>query len=128
MLKKTKTICMLLILWMISCPLFAQTPEIYSILESDGTLTYFYDSKKDEYTGSGTVFSGNEAFVQRNEDVIKCVFDPSFKDTPLISSFSRFFYYNNNMTSIEGLEHLNTEGATDMSEMFFAAPPLLTLT
>jgi len=32
------------------------------------------------------------------------------------------------MTSIEGLEHLNTEGATDMSEMFFAAPPLLTLT
>ena len=110
--------------------------------ESTGTLTYYYDDKRSERTGVTELYDPeNNPDAVRFADyyyyVTKAVIDPSMKDAPLIS-MRKMFYGGYNpetsemstldyMTSIEGLENLNTSIVTDMSLMFNGCQSLTSL-
>lgn len=68
----------------------------------------------DDCRQAGWQNSDWKSIVQTSE---KVVIDPSFADTELPST-SKWFSHFANMTSIEGLQYLNTEKTTDMSGMF----------
>ena len=94
--------------------------------EDKHTLTFFYDINRtlrsgktwdiDEQTSSSKpVWEGT--YEHPNGVVTKVVFDDSFKNCRPITTKS-WFANLTNLTTIEGLENLNTSAVTDMSEMF----------
>ena len=94
-----------------------------------GTLTYYYYDKLVQRPGITEVYLPDAVrFKDYDELVTKAVIDPSMKDAQL-TSMKNLFYggfdtgtlginHLRNMTSIEGLENLNTADVTDMSNMF----------
>ena len=120
--------------------------EVYTEFEdSTGTLTYYYDGQRPYRTGITEAYDpigGNSTtrFNDYNEKVTKAVIHPSMKKAPLTSMRLMFFgslslsadggvlhitsYPLSNMTSIEGLENLNTENVTDMYFMFHGCSSL----
>ena len=94
-----------------------------------GTLTYYYDSKLIQRPGVVEVYlPDSNRFKGYASKVVKAVIDPSMKDAKL-TSMRKMFYGGfdsktfginslRKMTSIEGLENLNTSGVTDMNGMF----------
>ncbi len=119
------------------------SPEVYTEFdEATGTLTYYYDDKKASRTGVTEVYdpvNNPDAvrFTGYYKKVTKAVIDPSMKDANLTSMRSMFCGgYNSetsdlqfliNMTSIEGLENLNTAIVTDMNSMFSGCELLTSL-
>ncbi len=109
--------------------------------ESTGTLTYYYDNKREERTGPTELYDpinnlDDARFVGYNEKVVKAVIDPSMKNAPLTSLRNMFyggmdtsfkFHELNNMTSVEGLENLNTADVTNMRNMFGGCYSLATI-
>ncbi len=113
---------------------FTEEGEVYTeFVASTGTLTYYYDSKRASRSGITEVYDpvGNPNAVRfkgYNDKVLKAVIDPSMKDAPL-TSMNYMFYgcrdaeaqeylYLKNMTSIEGMENLNTSLVRKMYDMF----------
>ena len=70
-------------------------------------------------------FSHNED-MNLHIECQKIVFDESFKDVKP-SNLSQWFYYFEKVTSIEGIEYLNTSEATKMDWMFKACSELTTI-
>ena len=58
--------------------------------------------------------------------VTKVVFDPSFADVRPTSTY-KWFYGMSNLTSIEGMEYLNTSEVTSMQSMFYNCSSLASL-
>ena len=106
--------------------------EAYAVYTSDNTtLTFYYDSQKSSRSGEKfAINTGNnkpEWNINRiNERLSSVVFDPSFAGVRPTSTYMWFrsMYY---LTSITGLEYLNTEKVTDMSYMFSECYRLLAL-
>ena len=100
----------------------AQAPVAYAVLSGDGkTLTFYYDSER--ASRPGTTFSLNTDAMSMPEwyanrtTVNTVVFDPSFASArPTITS--QWFYDMYRLTSINGMENLNTSEVTDMGNMF----------
>ncbi|MGN0231715.1 MAG: BspA family leucine-rich repeat surface protein [Muribaculaceae bacterium] len=107
------------------------------VVEDDATLTFYYD---DLYvTRTGTVYgidkthgetphpiwAGTDRAVY-NDKITKVVFDESFK-TYLPTSTAYWFYNCRKIETIEGIENLNTEKVTDMSNMFCRCNALTSL-
>ena len=100
--------------------------------EATGTLTYYYDDKKASRTGITELYTPEDhdavRFTGYYKKVLKAVIDPSMKNANLTSMRSMFcggfnsetfdLQFLKNMTSIEGLENLNTAIVTDMNSMF----------
>ena len=61
--------------------------------------------------------NGHPGWNVGRESVTKVVFDESFKDVRPTSCYRWFFVFTQ-LTTIEGIENLNTEEVTNMSEMF----------
>ena len=117
--------------------------EVYTeFAENTGTLTYYYDGQREERTGKTEVYDpvGDPdavRFTGYNKKVLKAVIDPSMKQAPLTSTRDMFYGGTNpetwvmqtlsKMKSIEGLENLNTEDVTDMSNMFTSCSSLTSL-
>ena len=90
-----------------------------------GYAQYNVDSKTLTFKGGGSV--PDDAFALNkvggapewsgNSDCTQVVFDVSFKNVRPTSCF-RWFYSFSNLTTIKGIENLNTEEVADMSEMF----------
>ena len=112
---------------------FSKAPQVYTeFAEATGTLTYYYDNKLASRTGKTELYDpiGNpdaSRFATYYKKVNKAVIDPSMKNAPLTSMRNMFyggvsdswmFQTLQNMTTIEGLENLNTSGVTDMNNMF----------
>ena len=112
---------------------FSKAPQVYTeFAEATGTLTYYYDNKLASRTGKTELYDpiGNpdaSRFATYYKKVHKAVIDPSMKNAPLTSMRNMFyggvseswmFQTLENMTTIEGLENLNTSGVTDMNNMF----------
>ena len=98
---------------------FGHEPEVYTeFVEETGTLTYYYDWLREYRSGVTEVYDPEVTrFNGYKKDVLKAVIDPSMKEAPLTST-KAMFYDLSNMTSIEGLENLNTSGVTNMEDMF----------
>ena len=69
----------------------------------------------------------NAPWYDKHEEVKKVVFAPSFKKATNITSTRNWFYHMKNLTTIIGLENLNTTNVTDMSGMFGGCASLTSL-
>ena len=108
--------------------------EVYTeFVEETGTLTYYYDDQQASRSGITEPYDPIKypeavRFANYFKKVTKVVIDPSMKDAPLTSfrnmsyggmdSETFVMYVLSNVTSIEGLENLNTSIVTDMNSMF----------
>ena len=109
--------------------------EVYTeFVEETGTMTYYYDGLRKKRTGITELYDPIKypdavRFADYYKKVTKVAIDPSMKQAPLTSfrnmSYGGYdpdnvwtMYFLQNVTSIEGLENLNTEIVTDMNSMF----------
>ena len=87
---------------------------------ADGTLTFFLASKEtlgeNEYGIYGGL--GTPDWVFNNANVTKVVFDPAFANARP-TNCKEWFQGCVKLTSIEGIEYLNTSQVTDMHNMFY---------
>ncbi len=110
------------------------------VVENGSTLTFYYDAKKETRTGTGiTIYGIDEkrtdkpdipawagTFKNENVRTTKAVFDSSFKDyRPTTTAY--WFDSCTKLETIEGMENLNTEEVTDMSDMFDGCESLTSL-
>ena len=81
------------------------------------TLTFSYKGFKPEGAYELNEGGNNPEWISKNSYVKKVVFDASFANTRPTSCFS-WFRGCENLTTIEGIEYLNTENVENMSSMF----------
>ena len=112
---------------------FAQEAESYAVFdEATNTLTFKHDTKKTD--GAFALNEGDNApgWYKSNDDgsnaniIKKVVFDASFANARP-TNCHLWFYGCKNLTTIEGIEYLNTENVTRMSLMFSGCSALTTL-
>ena len=124
-LRQLRLLLLVLLCALFSLPLSAQ--EAYVAQSTDlKTLFFCYDNHRESRSGktwgidemsynSIPVWAGKEEHP--NNVVTKVVFDASFKDFRPTTTRS-WFYYLSELTTIEGLENLNTSAVTNMRYMF----------
>ena len=110
----------------------AQEKQAYAFLSSDGkTLTFYYDDQKSTRqegsayalnTGTNTPKWLDVSYIP----ITTVVFDSSFKDARPTSTYS-WFKERGSLTTITGIENLNTSEVTNMSYMFHACHGLTSL-
>ena len=105
--------------------------EMYTVFDgSTGTLTYYFDDRSQSRSGIVKSCEASYRFEDYNDQVLKAVIDPSMKNSTKTSFASLFYdgsYPLSEMTTIEGLENLNTAIVTDMHGMFTDCSALTTL-
>ena len=105
---------------MLATPLWAD--QGYAVFDSStGTLTFKYGTPSgtagtDYYNTDNTGTSGVGWYGNR-ESILTVIFDSSFKDARP-TSCNRWFYQCFNLTSVKGIENLNTSLVTGMTAMF----------
>ena len=91
--------------------------EPYAVY-NNGTLTFYCDTKRSSRTGTSYDLTYElEPKWAVNNKTTKVVFDSSFA-TARPEKTSNWFFNFDRLTSIQGLENLNTSEAKDMSSMF----------
>lgn len=92
--------------------------EPYAVLSEENTrLTFYYDSQKESRGGISFQSGTNVYWPSSITSVTTVSFDESFADFSPTSTSSWFAGFNS-LTSIEGMEYLNTEHVTSMISMF----------
>ena len=95
--------------------------EVYAVEEPEG-LVFYYDNKKKirSYPMSVGPFSSFNAVSWYSHAywLSKVRFDSSMAECTNITSTAYWFYGFTELTTIEGLEYLNTSNVTDMAGMF----------
>ena len=99
----------------------------YAVLNG-GTLTFYYDYENRE----GTVYdtfrtSSSDSWGAQASEITSVVFDESFADYDALENTSCWFQGCSKLVSVTGVENLNTEYVTDMSQMFSNCTALKTL-
>ena len=96
------------------------------VLSSDGTtLTFYYDTKS--YNNSYAIVSSfSSPKWTHNSSITTVVFDASFADARPVET-SGWFSCLSSLTTIKGLEYLNTSEVTNMNGMFEGCSSLTTL-
>ncbi len=124
---KTPVVALLLVAMLClsawACPALGQTSSSlrpYAVLDGEGTLTFKYDDKPTLGDGEYALNEGDFAPDWNGDPaagICKVVFDESFKEArPTTCAY--WFSGCKNLTTIEGIENLNTEEVTSMSCMF----------
>ena len=112
---------------------FAQEAESYAVFdEATNTLTFKHDTNKP--AGAFELNEGKYApgwhkpdYYGNNTNIIKkVVFDASFANARPTSCY-KWFFDCKYLTTIEGIEYLNTKNVTNMSVMFWGCSALTTL-
>ncbi len=112
---------------------FAQEAESYAVFdEATNTLTFKRDNNKPD--GAFAMNEGDNApgWYKYDDDgsnaniIKKVIFDASFANARPTSCYE-WFYGCTDLTTIEGIEYLNTTNVTDMSGMFWGCVALTTL-
>ena len=106
--------------------------EAYAVLSEGNTvLTFFYDDKKEDWGGGMSVgpFSTSDSrpWYPHAANITSVVFDSSFAGCTTLTSTAFWFYGFSNLTSITGIEYLNTDNVKNMMEMFHGCSSLTTL-
>ena len=112
---------------------FAQEAESYAVFdEATNTLTFKHDTKKPAGAFALNEVENAPGWYKSNDDgsnaniIKKVVFDASFANARP-TNCHLWFYGCKNLTTIEGIEYLNTENVTSMSLMFSGCSALTTL-
>ena len=102
----------------------------YVFRSAEDTLIFCYDADRESRNGDTWEIPEGKAKRQeikwKDEAIRKVVINPSFSDYRPTST-SRWFYRLTNLTTIEGLEHLNTSEITEMEGMFEKCYAITTL-
>ena len=85
--------------------------------DATGTLTFSYKGFKPEGAYELNEGGNNPEWISKNSYVKKVVFDASFANARP-TSCNEWFFSCSNLTTIEGIEYLNTENVTNMRNMF----------
>ena len=133
-LRQFRLLLLVLLYALFSLPLSAQEAYVEQS-KDETTLTFYYDNNRSSRNGktwgideksssSKPVWAGT--YEHPNGVVTKVVFDDSFKNyRPITTNY--WFYYFSSLTTIEGLENLNTSVVTDMRWMFKGCSSLTSL-
>ena len=114
---------------------FAQKAESYAVYDKGtNTLTFKHDTQKPY--GAFALNEGDNApgwykpdgsgYVSNANIIKKVVFDASFANARPTSCY-KWFWGCRSLTTVEGIEYLNTENVTDMNYMFICCKALTTL-
>ena len=102
--------------------LSVKDPSAYAALSNENTvLTFYYDNKKDKRGGMNIgPFRDYDkpSWYSHRETIKELIFDGSFAQYKSLNS-TRNWFWNCNITSITGIENLNTDKVTDMHQMFY---------
>ena len=94
----------------------------YALLSDDNkTLTFYYDEHKKSRDGMDVgPFNdyGEPGWYAQRANITEVVFDESFADYTELTSTAHWFYNCSALTTITGMEHLNTANVTNMFYMF----------
>ena len=105
--------------------------EPYAVLSEDNTvLTFYYDNEKDARGGMDVgpfPSSPRRGWQNYVSNIISVVFDATFANCTSVTSTRYWFQAFTNLTSITGLENLNTSNVTDMTLMFNGCSNLTSL-
>ena len=122
------------------------TPEAYAVVADDSTqtisqgeagytyaktLTFYYDTKKELRGGmdvSQPIERNQRPWEEASGTIRTVVFDESFASYTGLTSTAYWFEDFFALTSIEGLQYLNTDNVTTMSNMFNWCSSLTSLT
>ena len=126
--KRNLTTFMIAIMIMLfSLPANAEGIKGYAQCDVDNrTLTFYGEGSVPGGDAYELTVGGDPSWYDSRESVTKVVFDESFKDVRPTSCF-RWFDGFKRLTTIEGIEYLNTEKVTDMSFMFCACSGLTSI-
>ena len=112
---------------------FAQEAESYAVFdEATNTLTFKHDTNKPAGAFALNEGKNTPGWYKPNADgdntniIKKVVFDASFANARP-TSCCEWFNGCTDLTTIEGIEYLNTENVTDISGMFWGCAALTTL-
>ena len=107
---------------------FTARKEVYSeFVEATGTLTYYYDTKRNSREGITKLFENSSfVFSEYKDKVTKAVVDASMANADM-TSLCNMFSDLSKMTEIEGLSNLNTANVTNMGSMFNGCKALSSL-
>lgn len=95
--------------------------EPYAVLDDDGTLTFYYDFNKN--CRDGIIYSEfrntlNGSWGEKASEILKVVFDNSFKDYHGVLSTYMWFRNCANLKTVVNSINLNTENVANMAYMF----------
>ena len=115
---------MLFTLLLLPTSMVAQTNQAYAEF-NNGTLTFKYGSMP---TGAYELNEGinDPGWLAQNKKIKTVVFDASFANARPTSCHYWFCNFTN-LTTIEGIEYLNTENVTNMNSMFDRCSALTSL-
>ena len=103
------------------------TPEPYAVLSDNNTvLTFYYDEHKAERNGMSVGpfdtdwadYDAGRIWNSKEENITTVVFDDSFANYTSLTSTFMWFINCGNLTTINGIENLNTQNVTEMGYMF----------
>ena len=110
--------------------LTASAQEAYAVYSSGNTLTFYYDTHRNSRTGTvydlptGDQSPGWQRII--SQTITNVVFDSSFANARPTSTFD-WFAELSNLTTITGIENLNTSEVTRMELMFSDCSKLTSL-
>ena len=114
-------------------PASAQEAESYAVFdEATNTLTFKHDTNKPAGAFALNEGENTPGWYKYDDDgsnaniIKKVIFDASFANARPTSCYE-WFYGCTDLTTIEGIEYLNTTNVTDMSGMFWGCTALTTL-
>ena len=116
---------MLLTLLLLPTSMVAQTDYAYAEF-NNGTLTFKCGPSKPDGAYELNVGNINPGWLDKKSNIETVVFDASFANARPTNCY-RWFYDCKNLTTIEGIEYLNTESVTNMRMMFNNCYPLRSL-
>ncbi|MBQ2673980.1 MAG: BspA family leucine-rich repeat surface protein [Prevotella sp.] len=96
--------------------------EAYAVLSEDNTvLTFYYDDQKATRNGMSVgpfTYEAARGWNDYMQSITTVTFDDTFVNCASISSTQQWFSGCLNLTTINGLNNLNTENVTTMNSMF----------
>ena len=111
---------------------FTHTPaEPYAVLSDDNkTLTFYFDYNKENRNGFdvGPFSEASErGWYAQRENITTVVFDEAFAYCKTVTSTAHWFNGCSALTTITGIERLNTKDVTSMNSMFRGCKSLSTI-
>ena len=118
---------MLLMLLLLPTRMVAQTDYAYAEFDNaTRTLTFKCGPSKPEEAYDLNMGKKEPGWLTQSENIDKVVFDASFANARPTSCY-RWFFACKELTTIKGIENLNTESVTDMHMMFNSCKSLTSL-
>ena len=130
--KKSLNLKLLAVVAAMMCALGASAAEAYACYTpSNTTLTFYYDNQRSSRPGEIYDLNSGENYPDwyifgTFMSCTKVVFNPSFAAARPTTTHA-WFYQMNKLTSITGMNYLNTENVTNMHFMFYNCRSLTSL-